>query len=184
MTSMALPEGDPMAEPRSPVGFDVLKDPRSKEEAMDVLSKKDFGTHLAVVGWLQIVNGLIGIIAGAFAATLILGAGAFSASLMQDGAAATEGALLMQFMATTAAALGGLLFVLAVPGVVAGIGLLRRASWSRLMALVLSAFELIAFPIGTVLAAYTVFVLSQQAAVDAFGVCCSIEDGRVAAASA
>ncbi len=151
---------------------------------MDVLSKKDFETHVAVVGWLQIVNGLLGIIAGAFVATLILGAGAFSASLMQDGGAATEGALLMRFMAITAAAVGGLLFVLGVPGLVAGIGLLRRASWSRVMALVLSAFELVAFPIGTILAAYTVFVLSQQAAVEAFGVCCSIEDGRASAASA
>ena len=80
-------------------------------------------------------------------------------------------------MTVTAAVIGGLMFVLAVPGVVAGIGLLRRASWSRVMALVLSAFELVAFPIGTLLAAYTVFVLSQQAAVDAFGACCSIEDG-------
>jgi hypothetical protein len=151
---------------------------------MDVLSKKDFGTHVAVVGWLQIVNGLIGIVAGAFMATLILGAGAFSASLMHDGGAAREGALLMEFMATTAAALGGLMLVLSVPGVVAGIGLLKRASWSRVMALVLSAFELVLFPIGTVLAAYTVFVLSQQAAVDAFGACYSIEDGRVQAVSA
>jgi hypothetical protein len=151
---------------------------------MDVLSKKDFETHVAVVGWLQIVNGLIGIIAGAFVATLILGAGAFSASLMQDSGAATEGALLMRFMATTAAALGGLMFILSVPGVVAGIGLLRRASWSRVMTLVLSAFELVLFPIGTILAAYSIFVLSQQAAIGAFGACCSIEDGRVQAASA
>jgi len=151
---------------------------------MDVLSKKDFDTHRMVVGWLQIVNGLIGIVIGAFVATLILGAGAFSASLMETEGAATEGALLMQFMAITAAALGGLMFVLAVPGVVAGIGLVRRASWSRVMALVLSAFELVLFPVGTVLAAYTIFVLSQQVAIDAFGVCCSVEDGRVSAASA
>jgi hypothetical protein len=151
---------------------------------MDILSKKDFETHVAVVAWLQIVNGLIGIIAGAFVATLILGAGAFAASSMHDGGAVREGASLMQFMATTAAALGGLMLVLSMPGVVAGIGLLRRASWSRVMALVLSAFELVLFPIGTVLAAYTIFVLSQQAAIDGFGACCSIEDGRVQAARA
>jgi len=151
---------------------------------MDVLSKKDFDTHLAVVGWLQIANGLIGIVAGAFVATLVLGAGGFTASLMRDSGAAREGAFLMQFMAITAAALGGLMLVLSVPGVVAGIGLLKRTSWSRVMALVLSAFELVLFPIGTVLAAYTVFVLSQQTAVDAFGACCTIEDGRVQAVSA
>lgn len=125
---------------------------------MDVLSKKDFETHLAVVGWLQIVNGLIGLVAAAFVATLILGIGAV-----------TDDAVAFRIMGITAAAIGGLMFVLSVPGVVAGIGLLRRAPWSRVMALVLSAFELVLFPIGTVLGAYTVFVLSQQAAVDAFG---------------
>jgi len=140
---------------------------------MDVLSKKDFETHVAVVGWLQIVNGLLGIIAGAFMAILILGTGMV-----------TEDALVIRFMNITAAALGGLMFVLSVPGVVAGIALLRRAPWARVMALVLSAFELVLFPIGTVLAAYTIFVLSQQEAVNAFGGCCSIEDGRVQAATA
>jgi len=140
---------------------------------LDTLSKKDFATHLAVVGWLQIVNSLLGIVVGAFAATLILGVGAV-----------TEDAVALRIMTITAAAIGGLLFVLGVPGLVAGIGLLRRAPWSRVMALVLSAFELIAFPFGTVLAAYTVFVLSQQAAVEAFGTCCSIEDSRLHAASA
>jgi len=142
------------------------------EAVMDVLSKRDFGTHLAVVGWLQIVNSLLGIVAGAFAATLILGVGVV-----------TEDAVALRLMAVTAASIGGLLFVLGVPGLVAGIGLLRRAPWSRTMALVLSAFELVLFPIGTVLAAYTVFVLSHQAAIDAFGACCSIEDGRVATAA-
>jgi hypothetical protein len=140
---------------------------------MNVLSKKDFETHLAVVGWLQIVNGLLGIIVGAFMATLILGVGMV-----------TEDAVALHIMAVTAAALGGLMLVLSVPGIVAGVGLLRRATWSRVMALVLSAFELVLFPIGTVLGAYTVFVLSQQAAIDAFCACCSIEDGRVQAASA
>jgi hypothetical protein len=90
----------------------------------------------------------------------------------------------MRFMATTAAAIGGLMLILAVPGIVAGIGLLRRASWSRVMTLVLAAFELTLFPIGTILAAYTVFVLSQQAAINAFGACCEVEDGRVQAATA
>jgi hypothetical protein len=140
---------------------------------MDVLSRKDFGTHLAVAGWLQIVNSLLGIVAGIFAAMLILGVGVV-----------TEDPVALRILTVTAAAIGGLLFVLGVPGLVAGIGLLRRTSWSRVMALVLSVFELVAFPIGTLLAAYTIFVLSQQAAIDAFGACCSIEDGRVQAAGA
>ncbi len=140
---------------------------------MDVLGKKDFGTHLAIVGWLQIANGLLGLFLGALAATLIVGL-----------AAIIDIARVFQTMTLTAAVLGGLMVILSIPGIVAGIGLLRRASWSRVMALVLSAFELVLFPFGTVLAAYTVFVLSQQAAVDAFGACCSVEAGGAQAATA
>ncbi len=140
---------------------------------MNMLSKKDFGTHVAVVGWLQIANGLLGLLLGALAATLIVGL-----------ATITDIARVFQTMTLTAAVIGGLMVILSIPGIVAGIGLLRRASWSRVMALVLSAFELVLFPFGTLLAAYTVFVLSQQAAVDAFGACCSIEDGRVQATAA
>ena len=136
---------------------------------MNVLSKKDFGTHVAVVGWLQIANGLLGLLLGALAATLLVGL-----------AAITDIGRVLQTTTLTAAVIGGLMVILSIPGIVAGIGLLRRASWSRVMALVLSAFELVLFPFGTLLAAYTVFVLSQQAAVDAFGACCSIEDGRAA----
>ncbi len=140
---------------------------------MDILSKKDFGTHLAVVAWLQIANGLPGLLLGALAGTLILGL-----------AAITDIARVLRTMTLTAAVIGGLMVILSIPGIVAGIGLLRRATWSRIMALVLSAFELVLFPISTILAVYTIFVLSQQAAINEFGPCCSIEDGRVQAAGA
>jgi hypothetical protein len=52
------------------------------------------------------------------------------------------------------------------------------------MAQVLAVFELVLFPIGTLLGAYTIFVLSQRAAVEAFGACCELEEGRSPAASA
>jgi hypothetical protein len=134
---------------------------------MNLLGKKDFPTHLAVVAGLQIVSGLVGLILVALAA-LILGVGGVKA---------------LRTMTIAAAVFGSLVTILSIPKLVTGIGLLRRASWSRVMALVVSALELFVIPIGTLLAGYTVFVLSQQAAIDAFGACCSIEDGRVRAAS-
>jgi len=140
---------------------------------MDILSKKELETHVTVVGWLQIVNGLLGIMWGVFFATLILGVGI-----------AVEEAIVLRVLLVTASALGGLLFVLSVPGVIAGIGLLRRASWSRVMALVLAAFELVLFPMGTLLGGYTIFVLSQRAATDVFGACCALEETRLQTAGA
>jgi hypothetical protein len=146
---------------------------KRKEEAMDVLSRKDFGTHLATVAWMRIAYSGLLLMGGLFVGTILAGIGA-----------ATHDAVAHEILGTVGAVVGGSMLILSVPGLVAGIGLLSRASWSRVMALVLSAFDLLAFPIGTLLAAYTVFVLSQQAAVDAFGTCCEIEENRVKAAAA
>jgi hypothetical protein len=140
---------------------------------MDTLSRKDIETHVAVVAWLQILNGLLGIVVGAFLAALIVGVGA----IVND-------AIAFRIMALTATSLGGLLLVLSVPGVVAGIGLLRRASWARILALVLAVFELALFPTGTLLGAYTIFVLSQRAVPEAFGASRAAEEMRPQAAGA
>jgi len=135
---------------------------------MDILNKKDFQTHLSEVGWLQMVSGFLGLSLTVMAA-LILWVGGVTA---------------LRTVTVAAAVIGGLVTLLSIPQLVAGISLLSRTSWSRVMALVLSAFELFIFPLGTLLALYSVFVLSQQAAVDAFGACCSIEDVRLQAATA
>jgi hypothetical protein len=140
---------------------------------MDTLSRTDLETHTTVVGWLQIVHCSLGIVWGIFSAAVLLGVGA-----------ATNEAMVFRIMAVTAAAFGGLMFVLSAPGIVAGIGLLRRARWSRIMALVLAVFELTLFPIGTLLGAYTLFVLSQRAVPEVFGACCAAEEARLRPAGA
>lgn len=140
---------------------------------MNVLSRKAFETHLAVLAWLRIAYSGLLMLGGLFIGTLLVGFGA-----------ATNDTVAYQIFGTVGAVLGTLMLLLSVPGLVAGIGLLRRAPWSRVMALVLSAFDLIAFPLGTLLGVYTVFVLSQQAAVEAFGACCELEENRMQAAGA
>jgi hypothetical protein len=140
---------------------------------MDFLSKKELETHVTVVGWLQIANGLLGIMWGVFIAALVLGSGA-----------AIGDAVVLRLTAVTAATLGGLLFVLSVPGIVAGIGLLGRSQWSRIMTLVLAVLELALFPTGTLLGAYSIFVLSQRAVPQVFGPCCELEKAQLQAAGA
>ncbi|MFP4395978.1 MAG: hypothetical protein ACLFTI_12020 [Anaerolineales bacterium] len=53
----------------------------------------------------------------------------------------------------------GLMTVLSLPGVVTGVGLLKFQSWARVLAIILGAINLPAFPIGTVLGAYSFIVL-------------------------
>jgi len=47
-----------------------------------------------------------------------------------------------------------LIFTLSIPGIIAGIGLLRRRPWARILAIVLSVLNLIVVPIGTLLGMY------------------------------
>jgi len=67
----------------------------------------------------------------------------------------------------------GVLALFCVPGIVAGIGLLRRQNWARILSLVLSIFDLLLFPIGTITGVYSIWVLAQRETEILFGCCAS-----------
>lgn len=127
---------------------------------MNLLDKRSIETHISVVGWLQILNSAITFLIAAFVVVVVL----TIASLPGDSIAA-------RFLATTGWLTGGLLAALALPGLIAGIGVLKRDNWARVMAIVVGILQIPLFPIGTVLGAYTLFVLVQRQAEEAFGCC-------------
>jgi hypothetical protein len=57
---------------------------------------------------------------------------------------------------------------LAIPGLVAGYGLLTWKSWGRILAIVVGILSLINFPLGTAVGIYTLWVLFQEEATDYF----------------
>jgi hypothetical protein len=63
----------------------------------------------------------------------------------------------------TAAFVGatGCLLVMGLPGLITGIGLLKRRRWSRTLALVLGALSLPSMPLGTALGIYTIWFYTQ-----------------------
>jgi hypothetical protein len=58
-------------------------------------------------------------------------------------------------------AIAALLLVISAPGLIGGLGLLAGRSWARLYAMVLSGVILLWFPLGTILGAYSLYVLLQ-----------------------
>ena len=60
---------------------------------------------------------------------------------------------------------GELLFLAigSIPGAVGGVWVLRRRPWARVLLLIAGAMVIMAFPIGTALAAYTYWVLLIRA---------------------
>lgn len=65
--------------------------------------------------------------------------------------------------------LGVLLLAKALAGFAAGFGLLQRASWARVLALVLGFLSLLNLPLGTLLGIYTIWVLLPQESAEAYG---------------
>ena len=105
-------------------------------------------THVKILGWLHLVFGAFGVL-GAFAVMggTMLG-GFFTGSL--------GGMIGLSMIGTFAAVI---IIAYAIPGLLAGYGLLRFAPWARILTIVLALFELIRFPFGTCLGVYSLWVL-------------------------
>jgi hypothetical protein len=54
------------------------------------------------------------------------------------------------------------IIVFSIPSLVAGIGLLNKASWAMTLALVLGCLKLLSFPVGTAIGVYTIWVYSED----------------------
>jgi amino acid transporter len=116
--------------------------------------------HIRILAILHIVFGSLGI-AAALIVLLVFGGLASVVGVAGDTADADR--------TTGMAVLGGIgvlvfiiILVLSVPGVIAGIGLLKFRPWSRMLTIVLSALDLFSVPFGTALGIYGLWVLLSQ----------------------
>jgi hypothetical protein len=62
----------------------------------------------------------------------------------------------------------GVLLVLSIPFIAAGLGVRRRSAWARVGAMVLGALSLLSFPIGTALGGYALWALTRPDAAASF----------------
>ena len=67
-------------------------------------------------------------------------------------------------VATVVTVVAGIVLLMALPGIAAGIGLIMRKRWSRIVALIVNALGVFNFPFGTALTAYTFWVLMKDEA--------------------
>ena len=128
---------------------------------MNQLSEKELHMHVSIVGWLQIVANSIFLLLGMCGFVFFVGLGVFAAADSGD-------AIAMPILGLTGTI--GLLFfaALAVPGLLAGYGLLKRKKWGQILGIVVGILSLLNFPIGTAIGAYTLFVLFQDSATGYF----------------
>jgi hypothetical protein len=122
---------------------------RSREDTME--------THVKVLGILEIAMGAMSLL-GALALSAVF-LGGFSAAAMSGDA---DARVAMPFIGLTGAALVTFLLILSLPGIVTGIGLLRFRPWARIAGIVISILGLMAFPFGTIIGVYGIWVLFSK----------------------
>lgn len=107
-------------------------------------------SQLSVLGAIMIGYAILGLAIGAIAVLILLGVGWASG----DGEA-------LVVLASVATGVGILFAIGSAPSLIAGIGLLKRRPWSRVLTLVASAINLVNFPFGTALGIYAIVLLSS-----------------------
>ncbi len=138
---------------------------------MNQLNEQQLRTHVPVAGWLLIANSVLGLVVGLVLFILMVLAGSFFAGLApvaNDPEATRIFSLITGLNTLMAAVISGFLALLSVPGLIAGAGMLARKSWGRILGIVVSAFSVLNFPVGTLIGAYGLFVLMQEAATTYF----------------
>jgi hypothetical protein len=124
---------------------------------MNKQSYQSMEQHITLLGWLHIALNILLILVAAFMFVMMVGIGLTSGD--------AEAVRVMPIVGT---AVGGFMTVLALPGILTGIGLLKRKPWARLAAAVLGIINLTNFPLGTAVGVYTLWILLQNEAADHF----------------
>jgi hypothetical protein len=124
---------------------------------MNDIDERQIDQHIMILGWLHVVGSAIFLAIAAFVFFILTGIGVVSG----DPQAVTV-------LSLVGTSVGVFLSILALPGIAAGIGLLRRKSWGRVLAIVVGILNLINFPVGTIIGVYTLWVLFQNTATDYF----------------
>ena len=114
-------------------------------------------THVRVLAVLYLVFAGLSLLVGV---GILAVAGVVSSLMgMSD---ASDVRFMIPFIRLGGVAAAVFCFVWSVPGLVAGIGLLKRRPWGRILGIVVSALSLVHVPFGTALGVYGLWVLFHR----------------------
>lgn len=104
--------------------------------------------HVKILGWLQVILGVLDLLMGLAAFGLLSGIGLLSGDVAAFG-----------LMSVIGGFAGAVMLIMALPNLLCGIGLLRNwGGWVIVLAVILGVFNLFKFPWGTAIALYTFWI--------------------------
>ena len=113
--------------------------------------------HITLLGVFHIVYHALGFVIGILIISLLTWVGHFVGEPE-----------VASILAVVASVIGFFLIILAIPGIIAGIGLLTKRPWARILALVVGIIDLLDIPVGTALGVYTLWVLMSDESIPLF----------------
>ena len=114
--------------------------------------------HIDIIGALWIAMGALGVMAGFLVFGLLFGI-SFIPNM------GYEAPIILRAIGF---GVGIFLIVLSAPEIIAGVGLLKRLEWARILTLVVAFFNLLSLPFGTALGIYSIIILFKEEAIKIF----------------
>jgi hypothetical protein len=118
-------------------------------------------THVCTTAWLRIIWTTLGLIPSLVGLMLFGGLGIVGSVIGGAPVAVPFIWVILSFLAA-------LFVLLALPGLIAGWGLLTYQPWARILNIILSAFDLLNFPVGTALGVYSIWAMVHPETLELF----------------
>ena len=115
--------------------------------------------HITIIGIIRIGYSAFWLLSGCLVFSLLWGIGIF---------VATDDPTALVVLGLIGSIMGVFIFLLSIPGIIGGIGLLKYKNWARYLVLLLAVLDLFMFPLGTAFAIYTFWALVQDETVAMF----------------
>lgn len=115
--------------------------------------------HVKILGILNIIMGCLGAVAGVIVLFVFGGLAGLAGASAGPWSNDHDAAAAVPILAVIGVCIAILLFVLSLPSIIGGWGLLNFKPWARVLMIVISALHLFHIPIGTALGIYGLWVL-------------------------
>lgn len=106
--------------------------------------------HINLLGWLYVGLNAFMLVLALFVYLFMMGVGVLSGDLEALG-----------IMALLGSFTGFIMVVTSVPGIIAGLGLIKQKPWAKVLAIIVAGLNIMNFPYGTAMSVYTIWVLTQ-----------------------
>ncbi len=106
--------------------------------------------HITILGALYIALGALGVLAAIVVFVSIVSGGLLSGDAQALAITSGVGTVIALFI-----------LLISAPGIIGGIGLLKRKSWARILVIILACLNLLNIPFGTILSIYALWAMTR-----------------------